>query len=245
VKFAPDVVFHLAAQVSVAASVADPLSDASVNILGTINVLEAAQRAGVDRVVFASTGQTVYGEHVKLPARETFAKRPDVPQGISKKAVEDYFRFYDAEHGIDFVALALSNVYGPRQDPFGENGVIAIFSRLMLDGKRPVVFGDGTQTRDYLFVDDAVDAFIRAAGTGGARFLNVGTGRETTVLRIFKVIADHIGFTELPVFVDPRPGDPLRSVLDPAAAAKTLHWQPWTSLEAGVAMTVDWMRKNT
>jgi UDP-glucose 4-epimerase len=243
-QFAPDAVFHLAAHVPAAASTGDPLLDASVNILGTIHVLEAARQAGVERVVFASTGGAVFGEHVKLPAKETFAKRPDAPHGISKKVVEDYFRFYEAMHGVDFVALGLSNVYGPRQDPFGETGVVAIFTRLMLDGKRPVIYGDGMQTRDYLFVADAVDAFVRAAGTGGGKYLNVGTGRETTVVRIFKAIADEIGFAELPVFVDPRPGDPARSVLDPTAAAKALDWKPWTALEAGIAITVEWMRKN-
>jgi len=243
-RFAPDVVFHLAAQISVPASVAEPVFDASVNIVGTINLLEAARSAGVERVVFASSGGSVYGGHVKLPAREGYAKRPDAPYGISKKVAEDYLRFYESTYGLDFVALGLSNVYGPRQDPFGEAGVVAIFARLMLDGKRPVIYGDGMATRDYLYVDDAVDAFVRAAGTGGGRYLNIGTGRETTVVRIFKTIADEIGFTGLPVFVDPRPGDVARSVLDPTSAGKTLHWKPWTELEEGVAMTVEWMRKS-
>jgi UDP-glucose 4-epimerase len=243
-QFVPDVVFHLAAQVSVTQSVADPLFDASVNILGTINVLEAAGRAGVERVVFASSGGAIYGEHVKLPAKESYAKHPGAPYGISKKVVEDYFRFYQANHGIDVVALGLSNVYGPRQDPFGEAGVVAIFTRLMLDRKRPVIYGDGMQTRDYLYVDDAVDAFVRAAGTGGGRYFNVGTGRETTVIRIFRAIAEEVGFTELPVFSESRPGEIARSVLDPASAFKALGWQPWTSLEEGLAMTVEWMRKN-
>ncbi|MGZ8753742.1 MAG: GDP-mannose 4,6-dehydratase [Acidimicrobiia bacterium] len=243
-QFVPDVVFHLAAQVSVTRSVADPLFDASVNILGTINVLEAAGRAGVERVVFASSGGAIYGEHVKLPAKESYAKHPGAPYGISKMVVEDYFRFYQANHGIDVVALGLSNVYGPRQDPFAEAGVVAIFTRLMLDRKRPVIYGDGMQTRDYLYVDDAVDAFVRAAGTGGGPYFNVGTGRETTVIRIFRAIAEEVGFTELPVFSESRQGEIARSVLDPASAFKALGWQPWTSLEEGVAMTVEWMRKN-
>jgi UDP-glucose 4-epimerase len=242
--FAPDVLFHLAAQVSVVESVADPLFDAGVNILGTINLLEAARRVGVARVVFASSGGAIYGEQVKLPAKESYTRRPGAPYGISKKVVEDYFRFYEATYGIDFVSLGLSNVYGPRQDPFGEAGVVAIFARLMLDGKRPVIYGDGQQTRDYVFVDDVVDAFVRAAGTGGGKYFNIGTGRETTVIRIFKAIADEVGFTELPVFADPRPGDLARSVLDPNAALKALRWQPWTSLEEGLAITVEWMRKN-
>ena len=243
-NFAPDVLFHLAAQTSVTNSVADPIFDAGVNILGTINLLEAARRVGVGRVVFASTGGAIYGEHVKLPARESYAKRPGVPYGISKKAVEDYLRFYEAIYGIDYVALGLSNVYGPRQDPFGEAGVVAIFARLMLDKKRPVIYGDGQQTRDYLFVDDVVDAFVRAAGSGGGKYLNIGTGRETTVNHLFKAIADEIGFEQLPVFADPRPGELARSVLDPSAAMHALHWQPWTSLEEGLAMTVEWFRKN-
>lgn len=243
-QFAPDVLFHLAAQVSVVESVAHPIRDAGVNILGTINLLEAARRAGVERVVFASTGGAIYGEQVKLPAKESYAKHPGSPYGISKKVVEDYFRFYQATYGIDYVALALSNVYGPRQDPFGEAGVVAIFTRLMLDRKRPVIYGDGQQTRDFVYVDDVVDAFVRAAGIGGARFLNIGTGRETSVVQLFKAIADETGFVELPVFADPRPGEAARSVLDPGAAMNTLHWQPWTDLREGLAMTVDWMRKN-
>lgn len=242
--FSPDVIFHLAAQVSVIESVADPLRDVSVNVLGTINLLEAARRVSVERLVFASTGGAIYGDAVKLPAKESYAKHPGSPYGISKKAVEDYLRFYQAAYGIDFVALGLSNVYGPRQDPFGEAGVVAIFTRLMLDGKRPVIYGDGLQTRDYIYVDDVVDAFIRAAGIGGSRFLNIGTGRETTVVQLFRVIADQVGFSELPVFADPRSGELARSVLDCRAALNVLRWEPWTNLESGLAMTVDWMRKN-
>lgn len=242
--FAPDVLFHLAAQVSVVNSVDDPLHDAGVNVLGTINLLEAARRVEAERVVFASTGGAIYGDAVRLPAKESYAKHPGSPYGISKKVAEDYFRFYQAAFGIDFVALALANVYGPRQDPFGEGGVVAIFARQMLDGRRPVIYGDGLQTRDFVYVDDVVDAFVRAAGIGGGRFLNIGTGCETTVLRLFKALADEIGFTQLPVFADPRPGEITRSVLDSTAAKNALHWQPWTSLEEGLAMAVEWFRKN-
>ena len=242
--FAPDVIFHLAAQVSVVESVADPLHDAGVNIVGTINLLEAARHAGTDLVVFASSGGAIYGEGVKLPAKESFAKHPGSPYGISKKAVEDYFRFYQEAYGVDWVALGLSNVYGPRQDPFGEAGVVAIFTRLMLDLKRPVIYGDGRQTRDYVYVDDVADAFVRSAGVGGGKLLNIGTGRETSVVQLFKAIADEVGFTQLPVFVDARPGELGRSVLDPGAAQKALQWQPWTGLEEGLARTVEWFRKN-
>jgi UDP-glucose 4-epimerase len=242
--FAPDVLFHLAAQVSVTKSVGDPLLDAGVNVLGTINLLEAARRVDAERVVFASTGGAIYGDAVKLPAKESYAKHPGSPYGISKKVVEDYFRFYHVAYGIDFVALGLANVYGPRQDPYGEAGVVAIFAKQMLERRRPVIYGDGLQTRDYVYVDDVVDAFVRAAGIGGGRFINIGTGRETTVLQLFKALADEVGFTELPVFADPRPGDIARSVLDPGNAKNHLHWQPWTTLENGLAMTVEWMRKN-
>ncbi len=242
--FAPDVLFHLAAQTSVEASMDDPLHDADINVLGTINVLEAARRVDAERVVFASTGGAIYGDNVKLPAKENYAKHPGSPYGISKKVVEDYLRFYQATYGIDYVALGLANVYGPRQDPYGEAGVVAIFTRLMLDKKRPVIYGDGLQTRDYVFVDDAVDAFVRAAGIGGGKFLNVGTGLETSVAQLFNAIAEEVGFAELPVFAEPRPGEPVRSVLDPGAAMKALHWQPWTGLEEGLAITVEWFRKN-
>lgn len=238
----PDVIFHLAAQVSVVRSLAEPLHDADVNLLGTVNLLEAAKGAGTGSVVFASTGGALYGESVKLPAKESSARHPRSPYGISKKGVEDYLRFYQETYGIDYVSLRLANVFGPRQDPFGEAGVVAIFTRLMLDGKRPVIYGDGLHTRDYVFVDDVVDAFVRAAGVGGGRCLNIGTGRETSVVKLFKAIADLVGFAELPVFRDPRPGDLSRSALDSSAAAKLLRWQPWTTLEEGLAMTVDRMR---
>ncbi len=243
-RFRPDVVFHLAAQASVVVSVEDPRADASVNLLGTINVLEAARRVEAERVVFASSGGAIYGRHAKLPYRESYAKHPDAPYGISKKIVEDYFRYYRDAYGLDYVLLALTNVYGPRQDPFGEAGVVAIFSRLMLDGKRPVIFGDGEQTRDFVFVEDVVDAFVRAAGLGGGRLLNVGTGRETSVNALFKALAEATGFDRLPVFADARPGELPRSVVDPTAAEKHLGWSAWTPLEEGLTQTVGWFRDN-
>lgn len=243
-KYRPDTIFHLAAQASVSASVADPVFDADVNVLGTLRVLEAARASGCDRIVFTSTGGAVYGSNVKLPAKETYAKKPDSPYGVSKKVVEDYFRLYKSLYGIDYVIIGPSNVYGPRQDPYGEAGVVAIFSRAMLDGRRPTIFGDGTQTRDYVFVDDVVDAVYRAAQIGGARFLNVGTGLETSVNDLYRDIAEAAGFDGPPVYEAPRPGDVMRSVLDTAAARKTLDWEPFTPLAEGVRLTVDWFRKN-
>jgi UDP-glucose 4-epimerase len=243
-RFRPDAIFHLAARVSAIESLVEPLRDAEVNVLGTINVLEAARRAGTERLVFASTG-AIYGDAVKLPARETSTLHPRSPLGISKKAVEDYLRFYRDTHAIEYASLRLASVFGPRQDPFAGTGAVAIFARLMIDGKRPVIFGDGHQTRDFVFVDDVVDAFVRAGGVEGSRCLNVGTGRATTIVELFRLLADLVGFRELPVFRDPRPGEVSQSVLDSAAAAKTLGWRPWTSLEEGLALTVDWMRPAT
>ncbi|GBE21786.1 MAG TPA: NAD-dependent epimerase/dehydratase family protein [Actinobacteria bacterium] len=242
-RFRPDVIFHFAAQASVPVSVRDPLFDASVNILGTINVLEAARQVEAIRVVAASSGGAIYGGDVKLPAKESYTKHPDSPYGISKKVVEDYFRYYRNTTGVDYLLAAFSNVYGPRQDPLGEAGVVSIFSKLMLEGKRPVIFGDGDQTRDYVFVTDVVDACVRAGGVGGGRLLNIGTGVETSVIELFRKLADIIGFDKNPVFGDPRRGDIARSVVDPTAAFKYLGWRAWTPLEQGLRQTVESFRK--
>jgi UDP-glucose 4-epimerase len=242
-KFQPRTIFHLAAQSAVRPSVDDPQHDASVNILGTINVLQAAQAAGVERVVFASSGGAIYGEGVRLPAKESYARRPGSPYGVSKKVVEDYFGFFRKTYGIEYVLLALANVYGPRQDPFGEGGVVAIFCRAMLDGRRPAIFGDGTQTRDYVYVEDVVDAFLRAAERGRGKLLNIGTGSEATVLQLYEQLAALTGYRGAPSFEDPRPGDLSRSVVDPSAAERTLGWRSWTPLEEGLARTVEWFRR--
>jgi nucleoside-diphosphate-sugar epimerase len=243
-RFMPDVIFHLAAQSAVRPSVDDPGFDADVNIRGTINVLEAARASGARRVVFSSSGGAIYGDGVKLPARETYAQRPDSPYGISKKVVADYFRFYRRTYGIDFVLLALANVYGPRQDPYGEAGVVAIFSRTMLDRRRPTIFGDGSQTRDYVFVDDVVDAFVRGIEFGVGRLFNIGTGTETSVLELYERMARICGFDLPPIFADSKPGDLERSVVDPSRALRHLAWRSWTPLSRGLRLTVDWFRQN-
>ena len=242
-RFRPRTIFHLAAQSAVRPSVEDPQHDASVNILGTINLLQAARPAGAERVVFASSGGAIYGDGVRLPAKERYARRPGSPYGVSKKVVEDYFGFFRQAYGIDYLLLALANVYGPRQDPFGEGGVVAIFCRAMLDGRRPAIFGDGTQTRDYVYVEDVVDAFLRGAERGRGRLLNIGTGSETTVLQLYEQLSALTGYRGSPSFEDPRPGDLYRSVVDPSAAERALSWRPWTPLEEGLARTVEWFRE--
>jgi UDP-glucose 4-epimerase len=242
VRFSPEVVFHLAAQSKVRPSVEDPLADASVNILGTINVLVSAVQSGARRVVFASSGGAMYGEGVRLPAVERAVKRPASPYGISKKVVEDYFRWFRDTYSLSYVLLAMANVYGPRQDPGLEGGVTAIFARAMLDGRRPTIFGDGRQSRDFVYVEDVVDAFLRAADARGGLLLNIGSGRETTVLELYDTLARLIGFVGKPDIAAPKAGDVRRSVLDPARAKAALGWEAWTPLEEGLRRTVEWYR---
>ncbi len=238
-RFRPDIVFHLAAQTSVPVSVADPLRDADINISGTINVLEAAVRSGAGRVVLTGSAAT-YGGDVKLPAVETYARRPDSPYGASKKAMEDYARIYQRQHGLEWVVITPANVYGPRQDAAGEGGVVAVFASSITSGRQPTIFGDGSATRDFVFVDDVADAMLRAASRGAGRNLNVGTGVETSVLDLYDEMARIAGFRKPPRFHDPRPGDVQRSVLNPAAAQKALGWKAWTPLDDGLAKTLDW-----
>ncbi len=237
----PDLLFHLAAQSAVRPSVEDPVFDATVNVVGTVNLLEAARKVGTKRIVFASSGGAIYGE-VTDPATELQPKHPDSPYGISKKIVEDYFRFYRDQYDLDYVAMALGNVYGPRQDPHGEAGVIAIFARLLLDGKTPPINGDGSQQRDYVYVDDVVDAFVRASDIGGGRLLNIGTGHATSVSELYAALANATGFDADPIHGPSKAGDLARSVIDASAARQHLGWEPGESLESGLEKTVAWFR---
>ena len=240
-RFKPEVVFHLAAHAQVRPSVDDPVHDASVNVLGTVNVLQAAVLAGVRRVAFASTGGALYGD-VQKPATERTPRKPESPYGISKKIVEDYFRWFADTYGLEYVMLAPANVYGPGQDPFGEAGVVAIFSRSMLDGRRPVIYGDGSNTRDYVYVEDVVDAFVRAGNLGGNRLLNIGTQKETSTREIYDLLARITGYRGEPRMEAPKQGDLARSCLDATAARKHLGWEPFTPLGTGLRRTVEWFR---
>jgi UDP-glucose 4-epimerase len=240
----PEVVFHLAAQSGVRPSLGDPVHDASVNIMGLLNVLEATVHVGGRKVIYAASGGTMYGEPRRLPVKETAAQgsRPLSPYGVSKKVGVDYLGFYQRYRGLDFTALALGNVYGPRQDPTGEAGVIAIFASKMLAGEAPAIFGDGNQTRDYVFIDDTVHAFVQAMDRGSGKTVNIGTGLETSVNYLYKLIAEITGFTGEPDH-GPLPAGELRRIaLDISSAPSAIAWKPWTHLEDGLKETVAYIR---
>jgi UDP-glucose 4-epimerase len=240
----PEVVMHLAAQAAVKTSMDDPKLDASVNVLGTLNVLECARRSDVRKIVYAASGGTLYGDTKKIPTKESAIAhgRPVSPYGISKRVVIDYLTFYERYHGLDWMACALANVYGPRQDPHGEAGVIAIFGERLLADETPMIFGDGNQTRDYVFVDDVVHAFSLAAERGSGYVVNVGTGVETSVNALFRMMAISTGFAGEPAYGPERQGDVRRSALDIELAESTIGWRPWTHLEDGLGETVAFMR---
>lgn len=241
----PEVVFHIAAQIDVRKSVADPAFDASVNVGGTAQVLEAARVAGSRRLVFTSTGGAVYGEGEGqvLPLREDAPVAPMAPYGQSKLAAEGYLALYERLHGLSSVALRLGNVYGPRQDPLGEAGVIGIFCGRLLAGARPTVFGDGAQTRDYIYVDDVVRAILAAADSDAIGPINVGTGDETDVLALvdsLRTLGNGNGFE--PDFAPARTGEVQRISIDPSRAERELEWSASTNLDDGLRRTLDSIR---
>lgn len=238
----PKIVMHLAAQPDVRVSVADPALDADVNIAGSINVLNAMRESGARKIVMASSGGCIYGEPKKLPVKETYRGTPDSPYGISKKVLHDYLAFYRKAHGLDHTVLALGNVYGPRQDPTGEAGVVAIFLGLMLTGKQPVIYGDGKQTRDFVYVADVVESFVQAIRRGNGTVFNVGTAIETTVLELYEACARAMGYRGDYRIEPPRLGELERIALDFSRAKKRLDWTPRTSLDAGIGQTANWVR---
>ena len=239
----PEVCFHLAAQASVSVSVQEPVLDAEVNVLGTVRVLEAALPHGT-RVVFSSTGGAIYGECDDGPVTETAERRPLSPYGTSKLAAEEYLASFNRLHGTTHVSLRYANVYGPRQDPHGEAGVVAIFLARLVAGERPRIFDDGLLTRDYVYVGDVVRASLAAAAGGGGVF-NVGTGAETTVLELFERCRAVTGVDVQPEFAPPRAGDLRRSVLDPGRAQREFGWRAETSLDDGLARTWAFFEKES
>lgn len=238
----PDVIHHLAAQISVPASVADPVRDATVNVLGTLAVLEAARRHGTRKVVFATSGGAIYGEPAPeaLPVDEAHGGHALSPYGAGKRSAEEYLRAYGGLHDLEWTALALANVYGPRQDPTGEGGVVAIFVDRMLAGQPCTIHGDGEQSRDLVFVDDVVHAFVLAMDRGSGERFNIGTGERTSVNQLFRALSAATGYGREPVHGPARTGDLRHSAVDPRKAARVLGWKPWTTLEEGLAATLAW-----
>ncbi|HWO16282.1 MAG TPA: GDP-mannose 4,6-dehydratase [Solirubrobacterales bacterium] len=238
----PETIFHLAAQIDVRKSIAEPAFDASINVGGTANVLEAARVAAARRLVFTSTGGAIYGEGEgqELPLAEDAPLAPEAPYGQSKFAGEGYLALYERLYGLSTVALRLGNVYGPRQDPLGEAGVIAIFCGRLRAGGRATVFGDGKQTRDYIYVGDVVAAALAAAGSELTGALNIGTGRETDVLELVRQLGELEGAESFePEFAPARTGEVQRIAIDPARAERELGWQAEVGLEEGLRLTLD------
>ena len=236
----PQTVFHLAAQVDVRRSLADPGHDARTNVEGTINVLEAARLAGCERVVFSSTGGAIYGDTEQLPTPESVAPLPMAAYGQSKFCAERYLGLYERLYGLSTIALRFGNVYGPRQDPHGEAGVIAIFCGRLLRGEPPTIYGDGTQTRDYIFVADLVRALLSAGEATAGGVVNIGTETETTVLELLRVLSAHHGpGAPEPRFEPARTGEIDRSCLDATLARDVLGWRASTPIADGLRQTYD------
>ncbi len=239
----PEVVFHLAAQADVRVSVARPLFDAEVNVLGGLNVIESGRLAGARKIVVASSGGTIYGEPAPeaLPVDESHPQHPVSPYGVAKKVTDDYLFAMAALHGLEHASMALANVYGPRQDPHGEAGVVAIFAGRLLAGEPCTIFGNGNQTRDFVFVNDVVDAFCRGAEAGSGVY-NIGTGVETSVNELYASMAAAAGVESPAVHAEPRVGELSRSALNPGRAVNELRWSPRTSLDDGSVAVLDWFR---
>lgn len=239
----PDAIVHHAAQMSVSRSVREPAFDADVNLMGSINLLEAARQAEA-RFIFASTGGALYGDADILPTPETYPAWPVSPYGVSKLAFEHYLHCYGVQHGLGYTALRYANVFGPRQNPHGEAGVVAIFCLNLLSAEPPTVNGDGKQTRDFIHVADVVRANLAALDSDQRGHFNVGTGRPCDINTLFEMIEGRMEVSIGKRHGPARPGDQRTSVLDSSLIADKLGWQPEMSLEAGVADTVDWFRRS-
>ena len=244
-KARPEVVLHLAAQIDVRRSVEDPVHDAMVNVVGTVNLLEAARRAGARKLVLTTSGGCIYGEPRpdELPIDETYDGHPHSPYGASKRGVEEYLHTYRALYGMAWTSLALANVFGPRQDPSGEAGVVSIFGGRMLQGRDVTIFGDGEQTRDFVFVSDVVDAFVAALDRGDGLRCNIGTGAQTSVNELYREVADITGHTRPATHAQERAGELRHIALECGLAKSELGWSPRTSLREGLEATVAWLRR--
>lgn len=239
----PDLINHHAAQMDVRASVADPKYDADVNLLGFLNLMQLAVRHRVKKVIFASTGGAIYGEQDYFPADENHPCRPLSPYGITKFATEKYLYFYQHAYNLPYVVLRYANVYGPRQNPHGEAGVVAIFAQRLLRGDEAVINGDGKQTRDFVFISDVVQANVNALGFDQSDIFNIGTGHETDINAVFQEIAKASGSSQPEIHAPAKPGEQQRSVIDSGKARAVLGWQPTIPLVDGIRQTVDYFRK--
>ena len=239
----PEVIFHLAAQIDVRKSVANPQWDAQQNIIGSLNILENAKNYGVKKIFFASTGGAIYGDTTDIPTPETHAEVPISPYGIGKLTVEKYLDYYHKVFNLPYIVLRYGNVYGPRQDSKGEAGVVAIFAGQALAGQNPIINGDGKQTRDYVFVDDVVSANLKALDFDSVGIFNIGTGKETNVNDLAELIKKNvqvdIEFTHGPANL----GEQQRSCLDWSKAKNELNWQPEINIEQGIKQTLEWFKK--
>jgi len=237
-----DLVNHHAAQIDVRKSVSDPAFDAKINILGSLNIFENAKKYRVKKIIFASSGGTIYGECSSKTPDENSAVNPLSPYGIAKLSIEFYLKYYRALYGMKYTVLRYGNVYGPRQDPHGEAGVVAIFSGKMLKNEKVKIFGDGKQMRDYVFVSDIAKANLLSLSKGNDEIINIGTGEATSVNKLFGEMAKIITSKEKPVYLPKRPGELFRSVLNIKKAKRVLGWKPEVSMAAGLRKTLDYFR---
>lgn len=244
VKEKPEYVFHLAAGYLVQ-SLQNPVRDAQINIIGTINLILLCLKYKVKRIVYSNSGGASYGEPIKIPIDEEHPIHPLTPYGASKYTAEMYLYMYHKNHGLDYIALRYANIYGPRQDPKLEGGVISIFINAILKNKQPTIFGNGSNTRDYCYVEDVVNANIATMAKGKAgSYYNIATGRETSVLQVFGLIKKELKSEASPFFAEPRVGDCMRAVFDNSKIFKELGWKPMFSIEEGIKKTIDWQKNN-
>jgi UDP-glucose 4-epimerase len=241
----PEVVCHHAAQTDVRKSVSDPIYDTEVNLLGTLNILECCRRHGVRKVIYAGSGGAMYGEAVYMPADEEHPVNPVSPYGVSKHTVEHYLYTYLVNHGLGFTVLRYPNVYGPRQDPHGEAGVVAIFAMQMLEGRTPTIFGDGTKTRDYCFVGDIVRGNELALEKGDGAVCNLGRGIEVSDFEVFTAVRDAVGVAVEPLYAPERPGEVQHIALDASRAQREIGWEWQVDLAQGVARSVEFYRRES
>lgn len=237
-----DYVFHLAAQASVSVSVKQPTKDAMTNVIGSLVLLEKSVKYGVKKFIFSSTGGAIYGDDVPIPTSEEIVPRPISPYGIAKRSVEMYLDFFKREKGLDYVSLRYGNVYGPRQDPNGEAGVVAIFTSRMLKNEEVYIFGDGEHVRDYVYVADVIEANLLSMKPEISGIFNIATGVGTTVNQLFKMLAELTGYSKPPIYTEPRKGDLKKSVLDCSKAQEVLGWRAKTDLKTGLALTAEYFK---